>query len=302
MGKKGRGRDVSPTLNRTPLDESTKPSLCKIQGAEVLLPAAVPSWKTYEEALVGLEKLGFKDARFVPGFDTKSFCLQLQSLLTSLEVVDVSYALPTGPAGNHSVFPTIGHDLVGMSKRHKTRVYVLMRTHYNTPAFLGGQFYGAVANGGSIQKGAAVCRGRSACAALFVCNGQFITLPIAAIQSSVNVAARVAAAWIERDVDSFCCCICGESLVRADGDGDMTMGSFLVGSCDHVFHSHCIVARLNTQKTSCPVCDVSLPKVWARSARRSATLDELADKVREAVIADAAESVPDARLEEPLCR
>ena len=119
---------MSPTLNRTPLDESTKPSLCKIQGAEVLLPAAVPSWKTYEEALVGLEKLGFKDARFVPGFDTKPFCLQLQSLLTSLEVVDVSYALPTGPAGNHSVFPTIGHDLVGMSKRHKTRVYVLMPT------------------------------------------------------------------------------------------------------------------------------------------------------------------------------
>ena len=333
MGKKSRRDRPGPAANETlqpaargqlplvcgfdptPMGTSTRPSMMKIGDHEVLVPADIPPWKTYEQALSKLEKC-FKECRFAVRDNPEELCELVRKQLgqKGYKVHNVTAAVPTGPWGNHSVYPAVASDINEASSKKPKDVYIMVRTPFNTPAFLGGTLYGLSANMGSIAMATMVVGSRATPAATIVCNKQHMILPTVAVQGSLDIAVRAICAMVQQDTESFTCVVCEETLLRVQENGEVELDRFLGADCGHVFHAECLMQHFKADGRGCPACAAPLPVEWNTKARQAAgncvrikdVLDEsdvkdnadvlnaLADEVRACAVADGIEGVPEA--------
>ena len=264
----------------TPMGTSTRSTLMEIEGQQVVMPPDIPAWKTYEQALSSLEK-SFKEARFACEHPPDMVAQALQKNLgqKGYRVINMTEAIPTGPWGNHSVYPALCSDIDAASTRNPNDVYIVVRTPQNTPAFLGGTLYGMCGNLGGIAMASQAAMRRSTPAALSICNGRHLMLPTVGVQGAVNVGARAMAAMVTQDPEMLTCVCCAGSLIRVEGS-QVELDRFMATDCDHTFHPECLLEHFKTTKShGCPSCGANIPVQWVPKAMRPEFKDLPGDKV-----------------------
>ena len=263
----------------TPMGTSTRGSLMDIEGQQVLMPPDIPAWKTHEAALSSLQK-PFKEARFACEHEPSLVAANLQTLLADkgYTVVDLTSVIPTGPSGNHSVYPAVCSDIDAASKRKPKDVYLIVRTASNTPAYLGGTLYGMCANLGGIAIACQAATRRSTPAAMVICDGRHLMLPTVGVQGAVNVGARAMAAMVTLDPEMLTCVCCAGSLMRVEGS-QVELDLFLATDCDHTFHPECLLEHFKTGDHGCPSCGANIPVQWVPKALKDQFRQVSGDRV-----------------------
>jgi len=262
-------RGLAPLVNGfdpTPMGTSTRGTLMDIDGQQIMMPPDIPAWKTYEAALSSLQK-AFKEARFACEHDPAAVAASLQTLLAGkgYKVVDLTSVIPTGPSGNHSVYPAVCSDIDAASTRKPKDVYLVVRTPTNTPAYLGGTLYGMCANLGGLAIACQAATRRSTPSAMVICNGRHLMLPTVGVQGAVTVGARAMAAMVTLDQEMLTCVCCGDSLMRVEGS-QVELDRFLATDCGHTFHPECLLEHFKTGVHGCPTCGSNIPVQWVPKA------------------------------------
>lgn len=259
-----------------PLGYSTEPSRVQIDGVMISVPPEIPAWTSYDQACDELERRGFKNTRFHSPFDPQELCDEVAELIrgransAQTEVVNLTDMIPVGPAGNHSIFSTAANDVHEESLKTPNKVYVTMRTKDNTPAFLGGVFYGFCANTGALAQATEMARKRSTPCGMIIHEGRHLSLPFTALQGTQTIVARAIASMVLRD-NEFKCVVCESPLVHSSAQGDVGIERFIAAKCGHVCHPFCVLDRIKESKHGCPVCDGPLPWQWGVALRDEAT-------------------------------
>lgn len=249
-------------FDSTPTGESRIASLREIDGVRVMMPPEIPPWKTHTDALAALTPT-FREAAFAVQHESSQICNMLQKLVAAdgLHVNDITDVLPTGPEGNHSVFPVVCAEVDAASKKHPLKVYVIVRTPHNTPAYLGGTLYGMCGNMGGLQIARQAASRRSTPAALLIMAGKHLMLPAIGIQGGAEVAARALAAMVLGRPEIVTCVCCNDSLMRIDGS-HVELDRFLTPQCcNTLFHPECLFESLKSNE-GCPACGARLPEAW----------------------------------------
>jgi hypothetical protein len=259
-----------------PMGHSTEPSRLQINGVLVSVPPEIPPWTSYEQACDELERRGFNNTRIHTTFDPQQLCDEVAELIRGrtgsheMEVVNLTDLIPIGPTGNHSIFSTAANDVHVKSLKNPNKVYVTMRTKDNTPAFLGGVFYGFCANTGALAQATEMVQKRSTPCGMIIYEGRHLSLPFTALQGTRAIVARVIVSMVLRD-DEFRCVVCEAPLVHASAQGDVGLERFIAAKCGHVCHPFCVLDRIKESKHGCPVCDGPLPWQWGVALRDEAT-------------------------------
>lgn len=273
-----------------------------INKRKVVLPPELPGWSTHTQAIANLEERGWTEARFCPDFTASNLCSAV-SKHTKKDVafVDMTRLVPSGPNASHSSFPTIGFDVAKRSQGTTDKAYVLMRNQSNTPAYLGGVFYGYCAQLGSPELARAETHLLATPGAHVFFDGRTFVVPTTVLQGTADLAGRAVAAMIDENAASFCCSICGQSFLTITEEQVHFNSTMLAADCNHPYHPHCIMAYLRKGQTGCPVCSSLLPVAWrprsrkvepsaskqqARARANEKDINEAARKVRQAMQLD----------------
>lgn len=275
-------------------------------GPPVDLPPAQPGWESYTEAIVSLKAWGFRECVFVVDFSPEQLVEEVQRLVRghNLEVVDATHLVPDGPNASWLEWPCSNCQLETRSEAEPEKVFIVLRTKTNTPAFLGGTLYGYACSHGSLEQ--AVWHARTSdvpCPAGVVMHsgGQHFPLPVTVSQSGPELVAKVVAAVVLNRPDMFRCSICDQNFATMSPDGAdrvISMSRFISAPCDHAFHAHCLSEHFREGNNDCPVCGEVLPACWNKSAclqpkpltgtadEQEAQLNELAEQVRLSMLND----------------
>ena len=310
----GRGEKASESEDRFRIEDCQEVLISK---RKVVLPPELPGWNTHTQALANLEERGWTEARFCPDFTASSLCsAAAKHTKKDVAFVDMTRLVPSGPNASHSSFPTVGFDVAKRSQGTTDKAYVLMRNQSNTPAYLGGVFYGYCAQLGSPELARAETHLLATPGAHVFFAGRTFVVPTTVLQGTSDLAGRAVAAMIDENTGSFCCCICGKSFLTITETQVHFVSTMLAADCNHPYHPHCIMGHLKKGQKDCPICSSPLPVAWsprprtaepgasnsqeARARAHEREINEAARKVRQAMQLDGLEHPDDVeRIPDP---
>ena len=275
-------------------------------GPPVDLPPSHPGWKTFPEAIANFKAWGFSECVFAPEFSSEQLVEAIQKLVEQreLKVVDATDLVPEGPNASWLTWPCQNCQLQTRSEAEPEKVFVVLRTKANTPAFLGGTLYGYACSHGSLERAAQYVKATNVpCPAGIIMHGggQHFSLPATVSQCGPELVATIVASVVLDKPEMFSCALCADSFVKMVPDGDdciISMSKFMGNTCGHCFHAHCLTEHFRSGRVACPACGEVLPPTWNLSAclpprpltgtaeEQAAQLNDLAEQVRQTMIRD----------------
>lgn len=267
MGKASKRREGKERVRPQPMRSvPTTPSL--LEKPNPPFPVKIAKWETHQQALKQLVEDGWEYAPYVTSYSSTELCDRVTLLLqgTGIHAVDCTNQIPTGPNANLSSYPLVLTTLEEVSKVSDDKIYFLLRTRENTPAFLGGTTYLFTLEMGSHETAVAFTKGFETPVLVALFRGVHITLPTTAAQGSCLIPAKIIAAMIGDD--SFECAICQQSLLVKHSNDEYELKTFLGTNCDHAFHTECMFDHLKTGRSGCPTCRCPLPFSWVPEGER----------------------------------
>ena len=243
---------------------SPRPISPDVQPPAFKLPSDISPWATYDEAIKGLTDDGWTHAKYIPLFSSTQLCAQVQSLLdgTTVTVEDCTSSLPSGPGANLKEYGLLVRNLESVSTICPDKIYVVMRTLENTPAFLGGTTYVYTLEMRSKEKAVDFTRKMATPFLIALFRGVHIVLPTVAAQGSPLIPSKIISAMVNDRSTGFECAVCCESFLVKHDEHEYELKSFLATDCDHAFHPQCIVKQLAAGITTCATCRGPLPYDW----------------------------------------
>lgn len=262
MGKSSKRREGKETVKQP--RARLNPCLVQPLVPKPTLPPATPLWFSYPEALRALEQDGWSQAKYAPGYTSTELCMRIASFLDGrgVQVSDCTNYIPEGPQASHAEYPLALTNLEQVSEVCPNKLFVMMRTRANTPAFLGGTTYVYTLEMGSKEKAVEFTRKMTTPVLIAFYNGVNMVLPTVAAQGTACLPAKIIAAMVDDENTRFECAVCQESFLVKHEEQQFELKSFLATDCDHAFHAECILRQLHNGITTCATCRTPLPYDW----------------------------------------
>ena len=265
------------------------------RAKKVVLPPAIPDWTSNRQALQNLKEQGWIEAAFCATWNSAELITKLNKCTSSGYTVfkDGTHDVPKGFSGRHDKICVILNDCL---KDCSSTVF--LRTAENTPAFLGGLFYGKCLEEGGEEEARSALVDSATPGAIVVYNKQIFQIPTSFCMGSLHFASKAIEAIIKEDEKGLRCGVCLVALFQ----NGIFSPSTLVGNCDCAFHVGCIEEKLRSGASNCPFCQKPLPVEWKlqqipksvkESRSRENKINASADKVREAMLLDGLEPPED---------
>jgi len=230
-------------------------------------------YASHADARDHFRQLGCIDIDVLPDHGPCDFVAELKPLLvaaTNLKmVVDLTSKCPTTSSGTLLPWIKTLQSAKNKSNEHNDVVFVACRTEENTTAFVHTLGYGGALEAQSRDVDPKVHNpfANQAVAAIIFFRDRELCLPARVGCGSAAVAADAVATMLGVGHHGFACGICNATFVKwtinqITGNWQQSIDNFLLTECDHLFHAHCVVERVQIGRGdsgTCPWCDTRLP-------------------------------------------
>lgn len=262
----------SPTLNVLYADVPQAAKSEKATGGErtektvieetTSLPPKHPGWQSHPEAWQFFESLGWTQAKLIPDYSPGDVARELAKKMNQphLKVEDRTALVPLGPNASHAELPAELTTMMLECEAHPERVYTILRTGHNTPAFLGGVWYWFVSErGGEAAARKHLASMGNPTAGMIVVNADgFNLIPTHVLQGGLLLGAGMTAALLNDNPLMFLCCVCNRPFVQDDEQGRGLLTAF-GGPCGHPYHAQCLIDHFKRVGNHCHICSGELP-------------------------------------------
>ena len=231
------------------------------------------TYASHAAANAHFRSLGCPEVDVLPDHSPKDLIAALTPMLKACTpfkmIVDLTPKCPTTPSGRLMQWIRTLQSAKANSKEHPDVMFLCCRTEQNNPAYMHTLGYGSALE--AQMRGVDLSThnpfASQAVAAIIFFRDRELCLPARVACGSAAIAADAIATMLGIGHHGFACGLCNAPFIKwtlnqTTGSWQQSIDNFLLTDCDHLFHAHCIVGRVQKGEIDsgkCPWCETRLP-------------------------------------------